>query len=148
MKHGHAKASGDTSTYSAWCAMVKRCTNAANKDFGHYGGRGIGVCEKWRNSFQAFLEDMGVRPAGMSIERRNVNGNYEPSNCHWATRQEQANNTRSNVFVVSAGRSTTMAAYARERAIDYDRLRRALKSGSRVICGEAIEVLYPKGNKT
>lgn len=84
-----------TSEYRAWYGMIQRCHNSKNQDYHHYGGRGIKVCEMWRNSFIAFYEDMGDKPSARhSIERNNVDGNYEPSNCRWATQQEQMRNIR------------------------------------------------------
>lgn len=92
-KHGHSAHGRVTTTYNIWCAMIKRCTKPNRKDYKYYGGRGITVCERWR-VYENFLADMGERPKGLSIDRINNDGNYEPNNCRWATREEQRANQR------------------------------------------------------
>lgn len=80
--------------YSSWSGMIHRCYSPHNPGYKHYGGRGITVCKRWRESFLAFLADMGARPPGYSLDRINPDGNYEPNNCRWATFQQQTQNRR------------------------------------------------------
>ncbi len=98
--HGQSK----TSTYASWCDAKKRCYNPANKRYSDYGARGIGMCDAWRNSYEEFLRDMGEKPHGFTLERKDVNLGYEPSNCIWANKTTQARNTRSNVSTMEIAR--------------------------------------------
>lgn len=95
-KHGCAT----TNEYRIWAGMKARCLNPKEKAYVNYGGRGIIICAEWLNSFECFLKDMGLRPSKEhSLERDDVNGNYEPSNCRWAMMHEQCRNKRQNVFL-------------------------------------------------
>lgn len=82
-----------TRAWVSWNMMLQRCTNPKRDKYEYYGGRGIKVCERWL-TFENFYADMGERPEGWSLDRMDVNGNYEPGNCKWATKKEQANNRR------------------------------------------------------
>lgn len=87
-----------TATYKKWISMKRRCYGKNNASYHNYGGRGISVCDRWKesNGFENFLNDMGECPSGLTLDRINNNGNYEPSNCRWATLTQQANNKRNS----------------------------------------------------
>jgi hypothetical protein len=93
--HGHARNGKNSKIYRIWKGMINRCFNPNAKEYKHYGGRGITVCERWRQSFDDFLDDVGEPPEGLSLDRYpNNNGNYEPTNWRWATASEQQRNKR------------------------------------------------------
>jgi hypothetical protein len=140
--HGHARREAKSPTYATWTAMIHRTTNPDAKAYPHYGGRGITACERWRNSFEAFLADMGERPDGLELDRYPDNdGGYwcghceecarlgRPANCRWATRAEQMRNTRSTRFLTYNGKTQCLTDWAAEIGLSLDGLRERLKKG-------------------
>jgi hypothetical protein len=101
-----------------WSDMVSRCTNPNHRAFKNYGGRGISVCERWL-TFSNFLTDMSPRPEGRMLDRKNNEGNYEPSNCRWATRKEQNSNRRNCIYVDCDGDRVTLKEYCRRKELLY-----------------------------
>ena len=109
LTHGSARRGKITRTYLTWCDMKKRCLNPEATGYPNYGGRGIIICDRWLNSFENFLEDMGEKPPGSMIERKNNDGPYTEDNCRWATRREQNNNRRNNRWFEHDGKRMTIA---------------------------------------
>lgn len=111
LTHGHA-VKGITPEYRAWVNMKTRCTNRKCQMYYRYGGRGIKVCDRWLDSFVNFIEDMGKKPTKKhSLERKETDGNYDPSNCVWATQKAQSLNTSRNRFVSFNGRRMTISEF-------------------------------------
>jgi len=129
---GHAKRThGMTATriYSIWTNMKGRCYSKTNTKYPTYGGRGIVVCDAWKDSFESFFLDMGHPPEGCTLDRIDVNGNYEKSNCRWATQKEQQNNRRNNVIITVGEKPMTMAEYCDENGLNADKVQQRLKRG-------------------
>jgi hypothetical protein len=128
--HGAKANKHITSEYDAWLSMKARCSQVDKKNYKDYGGRGIKVCDRWKDSFENFLADMGEKPTSKhSLDRINNNGNYEPSNCRWATRTQQNNNSRRNKRVLYNGKIQSLADWARELNLSYYVLYKRLKRG-------------------
>ena len=127
--HGHNREGERSPEYKAWDSMMSRCYRVSSAGYEDYGGRGILVCEKW-HTFENFLEDMGNRPSDKhSLDRENNEGSYCPENCRWATRQEQAENKRSNILFTIDGVTKCLSAWCREFDVNY------MKIYNRVVIG-------------
>ncbi len=127
--HGHA--AGSTSrTLKAWSSIKQRCLNKADEHFPRYGGAGITICQRWVDSFAAFLEDMGECPPGLEIDRYpNKTGNYEPGNCRWATDLQQSRNKTNNHVVAIRGVSGCLSEVCERLGADYVRVQHRLNAG-------------------
>ena len=118
-----------TKTYKSWQAMKDRCYSASHIEYKRYGAVGIKVCKRWLDSFENFLQDMGERPGGMSLERKDSTKNYSPSNCKWADAYEQANNRRSNRMISCNGLTKTLAQWSRQIDVDATTISMRIKRG-------------------
>ncbi|KKM98992.1 hypothetical protein LCGC14_1152420 [marine sediment metagenome] len=122
-KHGHCNKNGKSSEiYAIWQSMIQRCTNPNHKAYYNYGGRGITVCKRWKNSFENFFKDMGESPKGYSIDRIDNDDNYCKSNCRWVTRKEQMRNTRRNRLITHKKKTQCLIEWAEETKIPYPTL--------------------------
>lgn len=132
-KHGASNGGGVRSAakeYQTWQAMKDRCGNPDSESFATYGGRGIAVCERWRESFESFLADMGPKPSpSHSIDRIDNDGGYCPENCRWATPKEQARNTRKSLVIVAFGESMIAADWAERTGIPAATIKSRLRLG-------------------
>lgn len=127
----HTHGMTDTPLYYIWKGMKQRCYNPKVSNYHNYGGRGISVCDEWLDDFQAFYDWAilhGYEP-GLSIDRIDNNGDYSPSNCQWATRTEQSNNTRTNKQLTYDGKTQSISQWARELNIGDGTLRTRLNLG-------------------
>lgn len=128
VKTPKTKSQRKTSTYSTWAAMLNRCRNPNGQDFAHYGGRNISVCTRWF-SFDAFLEDMGEKPKGMSIERLDNSKDYCKENCRWATQKQQVRNRRNTLRLTHNGHTKSLADWCEELGVNYDCARERMSKG-------------------
>jgi len=129
--HGHRimpKGSAEYRTWTAWVWMRRRCLDAKLPDFHRYGGRGIRFDLAW-NDYVQFLADMGLAPAGKSLDRIDNMGNYEPGNCKWSTKQEQARNRRSSHLIVIEGQEKTLAEWSEISGVQSSTIRARIKYG-------------------
>ena len=140
-KHGHTTLSWSSPTYKAWDGMLSRCKNKKTRGYENYGGRGISVCDRWLK-FENFLEDMGEKPAGLMLDRKDNNGNYEPGNCRWVDRITQNSNMRSNKMVTLSGITLTAAEWGRRLCISSSTIYNRIKAGR-----SPKEILRPFSNK-
>lgn len=122
--HGFA----GTREYGSWISMTRRCTNQDDVSYHRYGGRGITICKSWE-SFENFYNDMGDRPKGMTLDRINNNGNYEPENCKWSTHIEQCGNMSKNTLLSANGKTQCIEVWAREIGVSGNSIRYRLKIG-------------------
>lgn len=140
--HGHSSGGRISRAYSCYQSMLTRTSNSNSPEWKHYGGRGITCCDRWKDSFQNFIDDMGEPPAGLSIERDNVNGPYDPDNCRWATATEQQRNTRRNRVITKDGESLCLAQWAERHGLSSRTIR------SRISRGWPIEELFSPARKS
>lgn len=118
----------NTSVYGLWNNIMRRCYDAKNPAYKNYGGRGIKVCDRWHD-FEKFFEDMGNRPEGFSIDRKNNDAEYSNENCQWSTATEQARNRRDNVFIEINGENKTIAEWSEITGVPYGRINQRRSAG-------------------
>jgi hypothetical protein len=129
-QHGFASHVNPSRTYRIWMGMKTRCTNPNSDQWQNYGGRGVKVCDRWLHSFECFLEDMGEPPSTRhSIERIDVDGNYEPDNCTWIPLEDQQYNRRNSLRLEFQGKTQALALWAKELGLDVHLLQNRLKLG-------------------
>ena len=112
-----------TRTYAIWCGMKRRCYNKNEMNYPRYGGKGVKVCDRWLNSFENFLEDMGEAPKGLTLDRISSQGDYEPGNCRWATVHEQNRNKKNIINITVGNESKCLGEWASYYGVEYDKLR-------------------------
>lgn len=128
-KTKHNYSGKNSKEYNAWGNIKSRCSNPNRADYKNYGGRGIKICDRWMNSFENFLADIGRAPSQKhSIERKDNDGNYEPNNAFWATKDQQSNNKRTNVVISYNGKTQTLTQWCRELNVDYDSMQARIKT--------------------
>lgn len=119
-----------TPEYNIWKGIKNRCRNGEAPNYKNYGGRGITMCDEWYHDFLTFYRDMGSRPSPeLSVERRENDKGYSKENCYWATRTEQNNNTRRNVFHEYNGHYKTLSAWCRELNLNFNKMQWSVRKG-------------------
>ena len=131
-KHGHTPKGIGSRTYTTWVSMRARCKYKSSPSYPNYGRRGITVCERWASSFENFLEDMGVRPEGTSIDRIDNDGSYTPENCKWSTRKEQNRNQRRCRMRTWKGETLPLIVWAERTGFHEETIRSRLRRGLNV----------------
>lgn len=136
LRSGHTKSCGcivatqkglsTSPTYRSWQAMIQRCYDSKIPHYKRYGAIGIIVCDRWKNSFLNFLEDMGERPDGKTLDRINSSGNYELNNCRWLTYKQQGNNRRGNLILEAFGKKQTLQQWSDEYKVNRSKLRKRI----------------------
>jgi len=128
IRHGASRVSGWTPEYRSWAGIKQRCSNPTDRAYRNYGGRGIAICDRWKTSFQNFLDDMGLKPGpGYSIDRIDNDKGYSPENCRWATPDIQNRNRRSVKVVLLGGESMTFKEAAKVVGVSGVSARRRIK---------------------
>lgn len=142
-KHGHSPGHTSSTEYRTWRGMQTRCYNKNDHSYPPYGGRGIKICDRWRNSFENFLADMGLKPTPQhTIERNDNDKDYSPENCRWATYVEQANNRRSTRLLTLRGETLSAATWATRMGITRAQMYGSLSRGRTI---QQIEEKFRKG---
>lgn len=119
----------NSAEYNSWSGMKTRCSNYNRSNSHRYVGRGIKVCDRWINSFENFLADMGEKPSPLhSLDRKKNEGNYEPDNCRWALKKVQANNTSKNVFITYKNETKTVTEWAKSERLSISTLARRYRN--------------------
>ena len=132
IRHGHAVGGKASKTYSKWQGMKTRCYNPNSNRFQYYGGKGIKVCDRWLNSFENFLADMGECPEGMTLDRIDNTKDYEPGNCKWSTLTEQSRHRTNVEQYLIDGRLQCLNQWAKEVGMTFGKVKRKLQAGASI----------------
>lgn len=141
--HGHAVNRTVSPTLSSYRSAYARCYQPSAARYAQYGGRGIVMCERWKEDFQNFLDDMGPRPDGMTLDRIDPHGNYEPSNCRWASPLDQAGNQIATIRVQHEGETYSLRRFASIMSVPYKSLYKRVVLNGQEPMSAALEMMQP-----